>query len=371
MVWARSFDSRVLVVALASASCSQVGDDTGAASNASTDGGASTTLTSTTSPVGDTGSDDETTTSGVGDSSSESAASSEGTSAADESSSTGEPGNAIQTVWIILMENKNWAAIKDSESAPYLNSLLLEGAHAEAYHNVPEDTLHPSEPNYIWLEVGDALDFTDDSKPGPDNCAKGEDHLTKQLDAAGIEWRSYQEDIEGDGCPLSGVNDYAPKHNPMIFFDDVSGTDCSDEQAPVCLAHVVPYSQLADDLEQGTVARYNFLTPNLCNDMHDDCTGDRIKQGDDWLAAEVPKIQASDAYQQGGAIFITWDEGGSGNEPIGMIVLSPFARVGYSNEIEYSHSSTLRTMQTIFGVGPLLHDAANAEDLGDLFTTFP
>ena len=33
----------------------------------------------------------------------------------------------------------------------------------------------------------------------------------------------------------------------------------------------------------------------------------------------------------------------------------------------YSHSSFLRTMQEIFGVGPMLGDAANAEDLADLF----
>jgi phospholipase C len=274
-------------------------------------------------------------------------------------------------VWIILMENKDWDEIKDSASAPYINSLLAEGAHAEAYHNVPDASLHPSEPNYVWLEAGDALGFTDDSEPGPDNCAVGEDHLTKQLEAAGIDWRSYQEDIDGGDCPLSGVNDYAPKHNPMIFFDDVSGTDCSDDQSADCLAHVVPYTQLEADLQNGTVASYNFLTPNLCNDMHDDCGDGDIEQGDTWLSVEIPKIQASDAYQQGGAIFITWDEGGSGNQPIGMIVVSPFARVGYSNEIEYSHSSTLRTMQTIFGVGPFLNDAANAEDLGDLFTSFP
>ncbi len=106
--------------------------------------------------------------------------------------------------------------------------------------------------------------------------------------------------------------------------------------------------------------------------MHSDCgTGDQIQQGDDWLAAQIPKIQASDAYQNGGAIFITWDEGGPGNNPIGMIVLSPLAKAGYSNTIEYTHSSTLRTMQTIFGVGPFLHDAANATDLGDLFMQFP
>jgi len=51
-----------------------------------------------------------------------------------------------------------------------------------------------------------------------------------------------------------------------------------------------------------------------------------------------------------------------------MIVLSPLAKGGgYFNSIHYTHSSTLRTFQEIFGLSPFLGDAANATDLGDLF----
>jgi len=55
-----------------------------------------------------------------------------------------------------------------------------------------------------------------------------------------------------------------------------------------------------------------------------------------------------------------------------MIVLSPSAKGGgYSNAIHYTHSSTLRTLEEIFGVSPLLGAAANSNDLADLFQTFP
>ena len=37
------------------------------------------------------------------------------------------------------------------------------------------------------------------------------------------------------------------------------------------------------------------------------------------------------------------------------------------SQLNLSHSSFLRTMQEIFGVGPFLGDAANADDLADLF----
>jgi len=122
------------------------------------------------------------------------------------------------------------------------------------------------------------------------------------------------------------------------------------------------------------VARYNFITPNLCDDMHDSCspTNDAIKQGDSWLQSKLPAILSSTAYKNGGAVFITWDEGEGSDGPIGMIVLSPYARGnGYSNALHYTHSSTLRTLEEIYGVSPLLGAAANATDLRDLFTTFP
>ncbi|MBA2285493.1 MAG: phosphoesterase [Ktedonobacteraceae bacterium] len=275
-----------------------------------------------------------------------------------------------RTVFLIMMENHNWSDIKGSASAPYINQTLLPMAsYAEQYYNPPG--IHPSEPNYLWLEAGSNLGITDDANPDA-NHQSTTLHLVTLLNTAGISWRSYQEGISGTVCPLSGAGLYAPKHNPMIFFDDVTNTN--DPNSAYCIAHVRPYSELATDLQRNTQARYNFITPNLCNDMHDTCgpLNDAVKQGDTWLAQNVPPILNSQAYQSGGIVFIAWDEGEGGDGPIGMIALSPAAKGGgYSNTIHYTHSSLLRTLQEIFGITPLLGDAATATDLSDLFTTFP
>jgi hypothetical protein len=91
----------------------------------------------------------------------------------------------------------------------------------------------------------------------------------------------------------------------------------------------------------------------------------------------VPLILHSQAYKKGGALFIAWDEGsdsgdGSKDGPIGLLVLSSVAKGhGYANSIHYTHSSTLRTLEEIFGVKPLLGGAAHATDLSNLFATFP
>ena len=91
-----------------------------------------------------------------------------------------------------------------------------------------------------------------------------------------------------------------------------------------------------------------------------------------WLSANLPTILNSDAYLSGGAVFITWDEAAKGDGPIGMIALSPFAKAnGYQNSIRYTHGSTLRTLQEIFGLTAFLGDAANETDLSDLFSSFP
>src|SRR5205085_11298142 len=93
-------------------------------------------------------------------------------------------------------------------------------------------------------------------------------------------------------------------------------------------------------------------------------TNNSIKQGDTWLQNNVAAILNSQAYKNGGEVFITWDEGEGSDGPIGMIVLSPAARGhGYHNAIAYTHSSTLRTLEADHGVSPLRGAAQNALDL--------
>jgi phospholipase C len=315
-----------------------------------------------------------------------------GAAGADAASSRGGSGGSgatgahIKTVFLILMENTVWSSVRGSPDAPYLNGTLLSQASvAEAYKGAKDGNLHPSEPNYLWLEAGDnfGLDLsvsTADADPVKNHQGTTA-HLVTQLEAANVTWRSYQEDIAGDVCPLTSVKNYAPKHNPMVFFDDVTNTN--DPTAPRCIEHVRPLTELETDLAGGSkLGRYNFITPNQCNDMHTKCPPQNnfVRQGDDWLAVWVPKIMASKAYSDGGAIFVTWDEGGisaacpAANCPIGMFVLSPLAKGGaYSNTIAYDHSSTLKTVQEIFGVTPLLGGAAApaVTDLADLFKSFP
>lgn len=337
------------------------------------------------------GSDPEPTTEGGGGPTSETQAAPGGTSTTPAPSSSGTTttppdekapvtGAKLRNVFVIVMENHSWSTIKGSASAPYINGTLLkEAAHAESYSTPPG--LHPSEPNYIWLEAGDNLGITTDDDPKK-NHQSTTDHLTSQLEKAGISWKSYVENIDGTSCPLTSKGLYGAKHVPQLYFDDV--TDTNSASSKHCIDHIRPYSELSADLTANKAPRFSFITPNLCNDMHGEVFGttcqaliaDTIKLGDDWLSKEVPKIVASQAYQDGGALFIVFDEGdeslGSEAEdgPIPMFVLSPNVKKGYSSPTAFTHSSMLRTWQTIFGV-PYLRGAKTSNDLSEMFTSFP
>ena len=202
-------------------------------------------------------------------------------------------------------------------------------------------------------------------------------HLTKLLDAAGVSWMSYQEDMTAGQCPISSGGGYAAKHNPFVFFDDVVGDPPSKTNA-YCIAHHKPFSQFLGDLKAGNVARYNFITPNQDHDMHDGTPA----AADAWLQMNIDPIinplspnHNAAVYAQS-AVIVTWDEGSGGDGPIGMIVASPFAKVGYKDtkgaDYYYTHSSMVLTLQKIFGVaGSPIADAANAKDLSDFFIAFP
>ncbi|HEX6506065.1 MAG TPA: alkaline phosphatase family protein [Chloroflexota bacterium] len=281
----------------------------------------------------------------------------------------------IQTVFIILMENHNWSQIRGSKYAPYINSLISGSNDAHTsymsnYYNPPGN--HPSLPNYLWLEDGQCFTYCGtDSDPRLGRNGIGATHLVTLLNSAGLSWKAYEEGDPG-GCPTANSGEYAVRHDPFVYFDDVNG------RSSYCSSHVVDYSNLARDLHKNTPARYNFITPNLCDDMHDHCNPltNSIKQGDTWLKNNAPPI-INWVMAHNGALFITWDEAANGDGPIGMIAVSPFARghgfdlTSPNTKYAYTHSSTLRTLEEIFRMSSRLGDSKNASDLSHLFTRFP
>jgi phospholipase C len=262
------------------------------------------------------------------------------------------------------MENKNRGDIIGNQSAPFINQLIAKNALAAGYH---DSYVHPSEPNYLWMVSGQNFGILDDSSPSS-HTIESTSHIADQIELAGLTWRSYQESM-GAPCGLKSSGRYAAKHDPFVFFADINGWDGTTFQpSQRCIDHVVDYSELDKDLASNNVPDYVFITPNLDNDMHDGS----VKQGDTWLSNELPKIFASPQFQNGGVLFLLWDEGsgtfGAGDDPP-FIAISPSAKPGFVSRTDYDTSSYLLSVQKMLGLDalPCAEQTADAASMDDLF----
>lgn len=159
-------------------------------------------------------------------------------------------------------------------------------------------------------------------------------------------------------CTAGNSDPYAVKHNPFMYYPSVTDNKAS------CAAHVVPLTQLSGDLKAAaSLPNYVFISPNLCNDMHD-CP---VATGDAWLSHQVPAILASHAFtSQNSLLVITWDEGADNNNTVSTIFAGPAARRAYRSGVAYSHYSLLHTIESLWGLAPLTDNDRNAPVMSDL-----
>jgi acid phosphatase len=155
-------------------------------------------------------------------------------------------------VMVIVEENQSYSGIIGNPKAPYLNSL------ASTYLSVTNAfaTVPGSGPDYSALIAG--VDPPGAAAPFPNPT------LVDELATNGLTWRGYMEDAPGPCYLGSTYNNYSKHHNPFVRFSSIlnSPSQCNE---------VVPYSQLATDLNSPTPPDYMFVTPNVCDDMHTKC----------------------------------------------------------------------------------------------------
>jgi hypothetical protein len=322
----------------------------------------------------------------------------------------------VRHVFVIVLENKSYEGTFDEHSpAAYLaHTLRARGALLTQYYGVG----HYSLDNYLALISGQAPNdatqmdcpiFSEFRPSATGLDAHGQlrgagcvypplvKTLPDQLERAGFTWKAYMEDMGNDPArePATcahvaiGTEDhteeakvgdaYAAKHDPFVYFHSLI-----DEQAR-CDSHVVNLAQLPRDLASAAATpNYVFITPNLCNDGHDDPCVDGRHGGlpaiDAFLRKWVTLILDSAAFRADGMLVITFDESsslrgpgssaccnerplagaeypagltGPGGGRIGALVLSPFTRPGTISDEPYNHYALLRTVEALFGLPPL------------------
>jgi phosphatidylinositol-3-phosphatase len=251
-------------------------------------------------------------------------------------------------IWIAF-ENKSFSQVIGSSNAPYINKV----AHACGLATNFFAEAHPSLPNYIAMTSGSTQGITDDE--GPSAHPLSVPSIFSQL---GSHWKALAEDMPSN-CHRSDAGNYAVRHNPAVYYRSVGNA---------CLRQDKPLTRHPD-----TAARFTFITPNLCHDMHS-CptqsnTQTETRTGDRWLSAFLPKLLTTREYRSGKTvIFITWDEDDfHGSQHVPTLVVAPSVRRGARVRIRLDHYSMLRTTEQLMGLHRYLGRAASARNMARAF----
>jgi hypothetical protein len=318
----------------------------------------------------------------------------------------------FEHIFIVVLENENADSTFGKDSpAPYLaDDLTSQGAFVPNYYA----TGHLSLDNYISMISGQAPNpqtqadcqmFTDflPGTPAADGqvigsgCVYPESVKTiaNQLEAKGLTWKGYMQDMaakfpaEPASCrhpDIGAIDDtesaepgdqYAARHNPFVYFHSII-------DHPTCAANDVDLSRLEPDLKsKATSPNYAFITPDLCNDGHDEpCVDGQVggmAQADKFLKQLVPMITTSKAFRDRGLLIVTFDEAegappdgdasaccneqpgpntpnpggpipGPGGGRVGAVMLSPCIEPGTKSGDPYNHYSLLRSNEDNFGL---------------------
>jgi len=253
---------------------------------------------------------------------------------------------ASSHVLVMVMENAEADDILAHPPARYIASLLRSAGLATESYAIT----HPSLPNYLALTSGSTHGVSSDCV----SCHFDARNIVDQLEAKGISWKAYLEDVPGACFRGSGAAGYAKKHNPFIYYDDIARSQ------PRC-RRLVGFPQLAADLRNGRLPTYAWISPNLCDDGHD-CG---VAGADRFLSHTVPVLLRG--LGPHGFLVITWDEGRTSRGccagvarggHIVTILAGPDVRRGSRSRQPVDHYGTLATIEEALGL-PLLAGAGD------------
>jgi acid phosphatase len=127
---------------------------------------------------------------------------------------TALPRSPSSHVVTIVMENAEYGEVIGSSQAPYVNALARRYGSATQSFAIT----HPSLPNYLALTSGSTRGVSSDCT----DCHVSAPNIVDQLEAAGISWAAYLEDVPRPCFGGAGAGGYAKKHNPFIYYDDIA-----------------------------------------------------------------------------------------------------------------------------------------------------
>ena len=183
--------------------------------------------------------------------------------------------------------------------------------------------------------------------------------LMDLVDAQSLSWHYYQAKL-GPGlwnAPAAVLPTYS---SPQFATDVVS-----------------PPSRFLTDIAGGQLSSVTWITPTAQASDH---AGRTDGSGPSWVASVVNAIGESQ-YWDSTAIFVVWDDWGGWYDHVApqqynsyelglrvpLIVISPYAKVGYVSHEQHEFGSILKFTEETLGLGSLGTTDVRADDLADCF----
>lgn len=313
---------------------------------------------------------------------------------------------------VVVLTEENESAtttFADASPATYLKSLRGKGVFLPNYYG----TGHVSLDNYIAMVSGqvatpsstsDCLGLSLWTCVQAQSAQSGGRNLADQLEESGQSWKAYSDgaatpcfhaaytagDVSPDlyqGNSTTGAKNYADRHNPFLYFADVVGDPTR------CAAHQRPFTDLAADLKAGSLPAFSFISPDTCNDGHDNpCAGQStggLTTADAFAQQHLPALLDYLATHNG-LLIVNFDEGGypSGAADAttnsstyycptcaghgvggrtGAILVSPRLVAGTTDSTSYDHYSLLRTIEDNFAIREHLGMSSQASPFANAF----
>ncbi|KAJ7933410.1 phosphoesterase family-domain-containing protein [Mycena leptocephala] len=141
---------------------------------------------------------------------------------------------------------------------------------------------------------------------------------------------------------------YVRKHNPLVIYDAIS-------QDPQRVKRIRSFNDFANDVVNGTLPQWVFVTPNMVNDAHDTTIDFAASFLEYWLLPLFTDPRVNDDET---LILLTFDETETYTIQNNVFAVAlggaiPLKLRGTTDDTMYTHYSTLSTVQANWGLKSL------------------
>ncbi|MFZ1051845.1 MAG: alkaline phosphatase family protein [Candidatus Sulfotelmatobacter sp.] len=208
--------------------------------------------------------------------------------------------------------------------------------------------------------------------------------LTDLLDAANVTWRYY---APSAGSIWTGPNAIQHMCGPNATPPNATqcvGSDWTGTSPKVVLNQTQSNAQILSDIANNQLAQVSWVIPDGADSDH---ASSNKGCGPSWVTSVVNAIGNSQ-YWSNTAILITWDDWGGWYDHVAptmvndgsswgsgyvygfrvpMVVISPYAKLGYISHVTHDFGSILKFIESTFNLPSLGYADAPADNLSDCY----